>query len=126
MQFVIPYLLGWHTFANAIKPEDSFRSNNARSGPELEWGRWSRWYQTTEEAYSTVSRWCISWKLTWGEKFADPVAICNEIYCYSDVKWEEILWVCVGIAAVDAVSCLLISGATETLFFSRHCSKITS
>ncbi|CAL9122219.1 single-stranded DNA-binding protein WHY1, chloroplastic-like [Musa acuminata AAA Group] len=37
--FVIPYLLGWHTFANAIKPEDSFRSNNARSGPEMEWGR---------------------------------------------------------------------------------------
>lgn len=41
LQFILPYLLGWHAFANAIKPEDSIRSNNmtARSGAELEWGR---------------------------------------------------------------------------------------
>ncbi|XP_026665922.1 single-stranded DNA-binding protein WHY1, chloroplastic-like [Phoenix dactylifera] len=39
--FILPHLLGWHAFANAIKPEDSIRSNNmtARSGAELEWGR---------------------------------------------------------------------------------------
>ncbi|XP_039124018.1 single-stranded DNA-binding protein WHY1, chloroplastic-like [Dioscorea cayenensis subsp. rotundata] len=39
--FIIPYLLGWHAFANTIKPEDSIQTNNAisRSGVELEWGR---------------------------------------------------------------------------------------
>ncbi|KAK4402940.1 Single-stranded DNA-binding protein WHY1, chloroplastic [Sesamum angolense] len=39
--FVIPYLLGWHTFASSIKPEDANRANNAnpRSGAEFEWSR---------------------------------------------------------------------------------------
>lgn len=39
--YIVPYLLGWHSFANSIKPEDSNRSNNAnpRSGPEIEWSR---------------------------------------------------------------------------------------
>lgn len=39
--FILPYLLGWHAFANSTKPDDSARSNNAspRSGAELEWGR---------------------------------------------------------------------------------------
>ncbi|KAL8035617.1 hypothetical protein ABFS82_12G105900 [Erythranthe guttata] len=40
--FVIPYLLGWHTFANSIKPEDSNRVNSAnpRSGTvDYEWSR---------------------------------------------------------------------------------------
>ncbi|XXG42156.1 hypothetical protein AAC387_Pa01g2490 [Persea americana] len=39
--FILPYLLGWHAFANSTKPDDSTRSNNAnpRSGAELEWGR---------------------------------------------------------------------------------------
>lgn len=39
--FVLPYLLGWHTFANSIKPEDANRLNgaNPRSGAEFEWTR---------------------------------------------------------------------------------------
>ncbi|CAI9092712.1 OLC1v1028030C1 [Oldenlandia corymbosa var. corymbosa] len=39
--FVLPYLLGWHTFAASIKPEDPSRTNNtnARSGAEFEWSR---------------------------------------------------------------------------------------
>ncbi|XP_020572571.1 single-stranded DNA-binding protein WHY1, chloroplastic-like [Phalaenopsis equestris] len=39
--FILPYLLGWHAFADNIKAEDSIRSNftSTRSGPELEWGR---------------------------------------------------------------------------------------
>ncbi|XP_020679799.1 single-stranded DNA-binding protein WHY1, chloroplastic [Dendrobium catenatum] len=39
--FILPYLLGWHAFADTIKPDDSIRSNltSSRSGPELEWGR---------------------------------------------------------------------------------------
>ncbi|KAJ0977902.1 hypothetical protein J5N97_013376 [Dioscorea zingiberensis] len=39
--FIVPYLLGWHAFANTIKPEDSVHTNNSisRSGAELEWGR---------------------------------------------------------------------------------------
>lgn len=39
--FVVPYLLGWHTAANSFKPEDTNRSNNAnpKSGAELEWNR---------------------------------------------------------------------------------------
>ncbi|WMV28498.1 hypothetical protein MTR67_021883 [Solanum verrucosum] len=39
--FVMPYLLGWHTAVNSFKPEDASRSNNAnpRSGAELEWNR---------------------------------------------------------------------------------------
>ncbi|XP_049404896.1 single-stranded DNA-binding protein WHY1, chloroplastic [Solanum stenotomum] len=39
--FVMPYLLGWHTAVNSFKPEDTSRSNtaNPRSGAELEWNR---------------------------------------------------------------------------------------
>ncbi|XP_072982532.1 single-stranded DNA-binding protein WHY1, chloroplastic-like [Typha latifolia] len=37
--FILPYLIGWHAFANAIKPADSTRLNNTRSGPDFEWGR---------------------------------------------------------------------------------------
>uniref|UniRef100_A0A5B7AGC0 Single-stranded DNA-binding protein WHY1 n=1 Tax=Davidia involucrata TaxID=16924 RepID=A0A5B7AGC0_DAVIN len=39
--FIVPYLLGWHTFANSIKPEDTSRVNNAnrRSVADLEWNR---------------------------------------------------------------------------------------
>ncbi|PKA64494.1 Single-stranded DNA-binding protein WHY1, chloroplastic [Apostasia shenzhenica] len=39
--FILPYLLGWHAFADTIKPEDSSRNNftSSRSGAELEWGR---------------------------------------------------------------------------------------
>nr|CAD1822169.1 unnamed protein product [Ananas comosus var. bracteatus] len=37
--FILPYLLGWHAFANAITPENTIQSNNLRSGPESEWGR---------------------------------------------------------------------------------------
>ncbi|XP_057777121.1 single-stranded DNA-binding protein WHY1, chloroplastic isoform X2 [Salvia miltiorrhiza] len=38
--FVLPYLLGWHTFANSIKPEDANRLNstNPRSS-DFEWTR---------------------------------------------------------------------------------------
>ncbi|KAI3729138.1 hypothetical protein L6452_17788 [Arctium lappa] len=39
--YAVPYLLGWHTFANSIKPEDTTRSSNSnsRSGADLEWNR---------------------------------------------------------------------------------------
>ncbi|XAR53227.1 hypothetical protein NMG60_11021692 [Bertholletia excelsa] len=39
--FVVPYLLGWHTFANSIKPEDTSHVNNAnlRVGADFEWSR---------------------------------------------------------------------------------------
>ncbi|PIN17012.1 hypothetical protein CDL12_10317 [Handroanthus impetiginosus] len=39
--FVVPYLLGWHTFANSIFPQDANRVNNAnpRSGADFEWNR---------------------------------------------------------------------------------------
>ncbi|KAI7732906.1 hypothetical protein M8C21_022350, partial [Ambrosia artemisiifolia] len=39
--FVVPYLLGWHTFVNSIKPEGSPGVNNAnaRFGADLEWSR---------------------------------------------------------------------------------------
>ncbi|KAI5679075.1 hypothetical protein M9H77_10025 [Catharanthus roseus] len=39
--YVLPYLLGWNTFASSIKPEDSNRTNSAnpRSGADLEWSR---------------------------------------------------------------------------------------
>ncbi|KAL7611274.1 single-stranded DNA-binding protein WHY1, chloroplastic [Lactuca sativa] len=39
--FVVPYLLGWHTFVNSIKPQDSTRlsNGNPRSGADLEWSR---------------------------------------------------------------------------------------
>lgn len=39
--FILPYLLGWHAFANSIKPEDTSRGNNASSryGGDVEWNR---------------------------------------------------------------------------------------
>ncbi|OVA13302.1 Plant transcription factor [Macleaya cordata] len=41
--FIMPYLLGWHTFVNSIKPSDTSRVNNtntnSRSGADLEWSR---------------------------------------------------------------------------------------
>lgn len=39
--YLVPYLLGWHTFVNSIKPEDSSRVSNtgSRSGAEFEWSR---------------------------------------------------------------------------------------
>ncbi|KAI3717460.1 hypothetical protein L1987_69094 [Smallanthus sonchifolius] len=39
--FSVPYLLGWHTFVNSIKPEGTAGLNNAnsRSGADLEWNR---------------------------------------------------------------------------------------
>ncbi|XP_022877502.1 single-stranded DNA-binding protein WHY1, chloroplastic-like [Olea europaea var. sylvestris] len=36
--YILPYLLGWHTFANSIRPEGESRAN-ARSGVENEWNR---------------------------------------------------------------------------------------
>ncbi|RVW25985.1 Single-stranded DNA-binding protein WHY1, chloroplastic [Vitis vinifera] len=38
--FIVPYLLGWHAYANSIKPDDTSRVNNAnpRSG-DFEWSR---------------------------------------------------------------------------------------
>lgn len=35
--FILPYLLGWHAFANSIKPDDMGRMNN--SGADYEWNR---------------------------------------------------------------------------------------
>lgn len=40
LQFIVPYLLGWHFFANAIKPENSLRMNSARSSVDYELGKW--------------------------------------------------------------------------------------
>ncbi|KAK3421949.1 hypothetical protein EUGRSUZ_G02539 [Eucalyptus grandis] len=39
--FILPYLLGWHTYANSIKPNDRNRGNNANSryGGDFEWSR---------------------------------------------------------------------------------------
>ncbi|KAJ4711281.1 Single-stranded DNA-binding protein WHY1, chloroplastic [Melia azedarach] len=39
--FILPYLLGWHAYANSIKPEDTSRTNNAnpRYGGDYEWNR---------------------------------------------------------------------------------------
>ncbi|KAK7274745.1 hypothetical protein RIF29_15843 [Crotalaria pallida] len=39
--FIVPYLLGWHNFANAIKPDNSNRVNNAnpKYGGDYEWNR---------------------------------------------------------------------------------------
>ncbi|CAH8388959.1 unnamed protein product [Eruca vesicaria subsp. sativa] len=39
--FVLPYLIGWHAFANSIKPEDSNRTNNSSPnyGGDYEWNR---------------------------------------------------------------------------------------
>jgi len=37
----MPYLLGWHTFANSINPDYSAVANNAnpRYGGDYEWSR---------------------------------------------------------------------------------------
>lgn len=42
VQFILPYLLGWHAYANTIKPNDPNRANNANSryGGDFEWSRW--------------------------------------------------------------------------------------
>ncbi|KAK9119406.1 hypothetical protein Scep_017499 [Stephania cephalantha] len=38
--FILPYLMGWHTFADSIRPDDAGRiNNNSRGGAELEWSR---------------------------------------------------------------------------------------
>ncbi|XVE62183.1 hypothetical protein DITRI_Ditri06bG0097900 [Diplodiscus trichospermus] len=39
--FISPYLLGWHAFANSIKPDETSRVNNAnpRYGGDYEWSR---------------------------------------------------------------------------------------
>jgi len=39
--FILPYILDWHAFANSIKPEDTGRVNNANSryGGDFEWSR---------------------------------------------------------------------------------------
>ncbi|ERN04401.1 single-stranded DNA-binding protein WHY1, chloroplastic isoform X2 [Amborella trichopoda] len=39
--FILPYLLGWHAFAESIRPVDTSQLTNAnqRRGAELEWGR---------------------------------------------------------------------------------------
>ncbi|XP_010480475.1 PREDICTED: single-stranded DNA-binding protein WHY1, chloroplastic-like [Camelina sativa] len=39
--FVLPYLIGWHAFANSIKPEDANKMNNAlpNYGGDYEWNR---------------------------------------------------------------------------------------
>ncbi|KAL6547140.1 Single-stranded DNA-binding protein why1, chloroplastic [Orobanche minor] len=36
LNFILPYLLGWHTFANTIKLEDANRANIANPDPQLE------------------------------------------------------------------------------------------
>ncbi|KAM5567129.1 single-stranded DNA-binding protein WHY1, chloroplastic-like [Rosa sericea] len=39
--YILPYLIGWHAYANSIKPEDMSRVNNAtpRYGGDFEWSR---------------------------------------------------------------------------------------
>ncbi|CAK7326982.1 unnamed protein product [Dovyalis caffra] len=39
--YILPYLLGWHAYANSIKPDDSGRVNNVnpRYGGDYEWNR---------------------------------------------------------------------------------------
>nr|XP_023928059.1 single-stranded DNA-binding protein WHY1, chloroplastic-like [Quercus suber] len=39
--FILPYLLGWHAFANSIKPEETslVNSANPRYGGDFEWSR---------------------------------------------------------------------------------------
>ncbi|KAK9935202.1 hypothetical protein M0R45_022312 [Rubus argutus] len=39
--FILPYLLGWHAYANSVKPDDMSRVNNAtpRYGGDFEWSR---------------------------------------------------------------------------------------
>ncbi|KAG5522387.1 hypothetical protein RHGRI_034538 [Rhododendron griersonianum] len=39
--FILPYLLGWNTFADSVRPQHTRRMNNAspRSGVDYEWSR---------------------------------------------------------------------------------------
>ncbi|XP_075497155.1 single-stranded DNA-binding protein WHY1, chloroplastic-like isoform X2 [Primulina tabacum] len=37
--FILPYLLGWHTLANLTRPEEMSRLNNANSTVDYEWSR---------------------------------------------------------------------------------------
>ncbi|XP_022733741.1 single-stranded DNA-binding protein WHY1, chloroplastic-like isoform X1 [Durio zibethinus] len=39
--FILPYLLGWHAYANSIKPDETSHGNNAnpRYGGDYEWSR---------------------------------------------------------------------------------------
>ncbi|KAI8528486.1 hypothetical protein RHMOL_Rhmol12G0151800 [Rhododendron molle] len=39
--FILPYLLGWNTFADSVRPRDTRRMNDAspRSGVDYEWSR---------------------------------------------------------------------------------------
>ncbi|XP_068331698.1 single-stranded DNA-binding protein WHY1, chloroplastic-like [Pyrus communis] len=39
--FILPYILGWHAYANSIKPEASGRANNSgiKYGGDFEWSR---------------------------------------------------------------------------------------
>ncbi|EEC79990.1 hypothetical protein OsI_21637 [Oryza sativa Indica Group] len=37
--YIIPHLMGWSTFTNSIKPEDSRAYTRPQSGPEYEWRR---------------------------------------------------------------------------------------
>uniref|UniRef100_A0A2P2K4F7 Uncharacterized protein n=1 Tax=Rhizophora mucronata TaxID=61149 RepID=A0A2P2K4F7_RHIMU len=39
--YILPYLLGWHAFANSIRLNDTSRTNNAtpRYGEDYEWNR---------------------------------------------------------------------------------------
>ncbi|XP_044491240.1 single-stranded DNA-binding protein WHY1, chloroplastic-like [Mangifera indica] len=39
--YILPYLLGWHAYANSIKPDDTSRANSAnpRYGGDFEWNR---------------------------------------------------------------------------------------
>lgn len=37
--FILPYLLGWHTLANSTRPEDVSRLNNVNSTVDYEWNR---------------------------------------------------------------------------------------
>lgn len=37
--FILPYLLGWHTLANTTRPEDLSRLNNVNSTVDYEWNR---------------------------------------------------------------------------------------
>ncbi|KAH0863965.1 hypothetical protein HID58_081176 [Brassica napus] len=41
LDFVLPYLIGWHAFANSIKPEEANRTSNASPnyGGDYEWNR---------------------------------------------------------------------------------------
>ncbi|KAM3195559.1 hypothetical protein ACQJBY_071603 [Aegilops geniculata] len=37
--YIIPHIMGWSTFTNSIKPEESQPFNRPQSSPELEWRR---------------------------------------------------------------------------------------